>query len=479
VDDTVLWLSQLRDVAVRFKSEPLDLLPVPIDGELSGSEIELDGVSPGIEPGRLLIVQGERIDLPAGATVTGGEPAMVSGSTLRASDAGAPAHTVVTLAGPLAYRYRLSSVIVFGNVAPARQGVTTTERPTVNGSDPAHPTFTLAHAPILADPDPCADGARLALTVRVEGRAWERVDHLDQVTPGNQYMISTDGRGRTVIILSRPVPASAEIEVSYRSGSGGMGNLRANQLTQLMTRPMAVASASNPLAAAGGSDGDAPDEVRERVPLGSNALGRLVSVSDFADLARSWAGIGKADAVETTDGRGVVVAVTLAGTSAQPLNPAGPLVVGIKGALEAAGDATLPIAVLAAQPSLIVVTASVGRDPAWTWRAVATGLHAALTAAFGYQQRSLGQDVLVSDFVAIAHQVPGVTSFTVTGLGLIPLDAAGSEVSKRLAKLPPPPADGRKQVADRPFVADGVLRPSGLAYLSADLPDTLMLKEAP
>ena len=479
VGDDVIWLSQLRELSVRFQADPVTLLPVPVGGDVGGEEIELDGLQAGIEPGRLLVVSGHRTDLPAAATAPGAEPAMVAGCALRAGDPGVPAHTVLTLAEPLTYRYERSSVVVFGNVVPARQGATIVERPAARGNDPAHPTFTLAHAPVLADPDPSAEGARLALTVVVNGQEWERADHLDAATPASLYLTSTDGQGRTVITLGRPLPAQAEVEVSYRTGSGRQGNVRAHQITQLLTRPQPVAGADNPLPATGVSDADPPEVVRDRVPLGLTALGRLVSVADHADLARSWAGIGKADAAEVSDGRRQLVALTVAGSTPQPLDPNGALVTAIQGAVAAAGDASLPVTVLAAGPSLIVLAASVRRAPAWRWVRVAADLRAAITAAFAYELRGLGQDVLVSDFVAVAHRVPGVESFTVAALGLVPADSTGTDIAARLAGLSPPPPDGRVPVADDPTVDGGRLRPAGLAYVSAQVPDTVVLQEVP
>lgn len=275
------------------------------------------------------------------------------------------------------------------------------------------------------------------------------------------------------------MPPTAEIEVSYRSGSGQQGNVRAHQITQLMTRPQPVAGVDNPLPASGGSDGDPPEVVRERIPLGLTALGKLVSVTDHADLARSWAGIGKAHATEISDGRRRVVALTVAGSTPHPLDPVGALVTAIRGAVQAAGDAGLPVAVLPARPSLIVLAASVGRAPAWRWVRVAADLRSALIAAFGYELRGLGQDVLVSDLVAVAHRVAGVASFTVTKLGLLPADATGTDIAARLAGMTGPPADGRLPVADDPVVVGGRLQPVGLAYLAAEVPDTVLLEEAP
>ena len=493
VGDDVLWVSQLRDVIVRFASADLDLLPSPLTDDIAGNQLPLDGLYPGLQPGRLLIVQGERGDLPAGASTVAAEPVTVAGATIRADSPGMPPYTVLVLAAPLSFNYRRSTVVVFGNVTAVHQGSTIVEHPAELGADPKHPTFTLAQAPVLADPDTSAEGARLALTVRVDGKTWTKADRLDDTHPADRYLLGTDGQGRTVVTLGATVPAAADIEVTYRAGFGRAGNVRAGQLNQLMSSPQSVASATNPLPTTGGSNGDGPETVRARVPLGLGALGHVVSIVDHADLALSFAGIDKASAALVSDGARQVVAVTIAGPDPQPLDRNGALVTAVRGALQAAGGGRAPVVVLPAAPSLIVVTARVARDPAWTWQSIADRLQAALIAAFGYDRRALGQDVIVSDLVAVAHGVTGVTSFTVTGLGLVRVTASSSDVAKLLKELPAPPADGRLAVAHDPdgapadgtppaatdpTRADGPPWPTGLAYLPGDVPEAVLLQEA-
>ena len=63
----------------------------------------------------------------------------------------------------------------------------------------------------------------------------------------------------------------------------------------------------SPAAATGGADPEDRDSARTNVPLAVAALDRLVAVADYADFARTFAGIGKASAVKLSDGRRPVV----------------------------------------------------------------------------------------------------------------------------------------------------------------------------
>ena len=51
------------------------------------------------------------------------------------------------------------------------------------------------------------------------------------------------------------------------------------------------------------------------------SLDRLVSVQDYADFTRTFAGIGKADARRLSDGRRQLVHVTIAGADDIPIDP--------------------------------------------------------------------------------------------------------------------------------------------------------------
>ena len=95
---------------------------------------------------------------------------------------------------------------------------------------------------------------------------------------------------------------AANVKAVYRRGIGKGGNVRAGQITLLSTRPLGVKEVINPLRASGGADKEGRDQARRNTPLAVMALDRLVSTRDYADFARTFAGIGKALATEATDG---------------------------------------------------------------------------------------------------------------------------------------------------------------------------------
>jgi predicted phage baseplate assembly protein len=466
-------LSDLRPLTVYAQSVALDLQQVPITTPVSGSSIDVEGLHPGIEIGQRLIITGTRADLSDG-TVQAGELIMVSGVTQTPS-AGESPYTTFALAKPLSYQYQPATVTLYGNVVPAHQGPTIIETLSPTG-DPANPTFTLAQAPVLADASGGPAGFNSTLTLVIDGRTWTSVPRLDNNTPPYSYTTGTDGQGHTTITLGQPLPHSASIAVAtYRAGLGSAGNLAAGQVSQPLTRPLALALVTNPLPASGGADPDGPDVVRANAPRGLQALGRVVSVQDAADLALSWAGIGKAAATLATNGGRETVRLTVAGVASSPLDSSSALITNLGAALTAAGDVTIPIKVKAAPVSLIVLVAQILHDPEISWDTVEPAVRAELINAYGYAGRGINEDIVISDLIAVIHRVDAVRSCTITGLGLISADAQPNDV----AAFAPGPLDQPIPVAGgQPItVTDGRIPVTGVACISDTVADTVMLSD--
>ena len=72
------------------------------------------------------------------------------------------------------------------------------------------------------------------------------------------------------------------------------------------------------------------------------ALDRLVSVQDYQDFTRVFAGIGKARAAELSDGRGQIVHLTIAGADDIPIEYHSDLYRNLTAALRRFGDPSQP-----------------------------------------------------------------------------------------------------------------------------------------
>src|SRR3569833_2744867 len=133
------------------------------------------------------------------------------------------------------------------------------------------------------------------------------------------YVLRTDDVGAVTIQfgdgrLGARLPTGQDnVRARYRKGIGTAGNLKSGQLSQLLTRPLGLKSVSNPLPSAGGVDADSVEHARSNMPLGGRTLGRVVSVQYYADYARAYTGIAKAEATVLNTRAGRTVFITVAG----------------------------------------------------------------------------------------------------------------------------------------------------------------------
>ncbi|MEY9860667.1 putative phage baseplate assembly protein [Catenulispora sp. GAS73] len=418
LDDTDVNLAQIRDTTVYARGETLALATEPVPDDVQGAEIELAQLYTGITPGRLIAVSGERTDIPNTPGVTGAELAMVAGvnQSVDPSRPGDTVRTTLTLASALAYTYKRATVQIHGNVAAATQGASRDDPIGSGDAGTPNQTFKLWQAPLTWLPaGTTPSGAASTLQVRVNGVLWTEVDSFAGHGPAERiYTTSTASDGKTVVtfgdgVTGARLPTGTEnVRARYRVGLGRSGDVAAGQVTQLTTRPLGVSAVTNPVAGTGGADPDPPELARSNIPLALTALDRLVSVPDYEDFARSYAGIGRASAQRLSDGSRQVVHVTVAGVDDSPLLPDNGLLASLHAALSEFGDPQLPVAVAVRELVLLIVALSVKLTPDAAWDLVEPVLRSTLTNLLSVSNRQLGQPAYASEVIAAAQAVPGV-----------------------------------------------------------------------
>jgi predicted phage baseplate assembly protein len=534
LDEQDTLLSDIRDATVYTRGEPVQLATEPITDDVAGDQIELAQAYDGLTPGRWVVVAGERTDVPGATGVPGAELSMIAAvrQTVDPARPGDAVHAVITLAVPLSYRYKRATAHVYANVVHATQGATRDEAIGSGDASRAGQTFTLFQGPLtwLAAANPL--GAASTLEVRVGGVLWQEVDSFAGRGPAEQVYVTSagdDGRVRVTFgdgVHGARLPTGQEnVRAHYRFGIGSGGDLPAGQISQLTTRPLGVSGVINPLPAVGGADADDAAQTRRGIPLSLTALDRLVGVPDYENFARARAGIGRASARRLFDGSREVVHVTVAGAGDIPLTNDSDLLAGLRAALAAFGDPQLPVAVAVREAVLLLVAASVRVDAAHTWELVEPQVRAALTGRLGFGAREIGQPAYLSEVISTVQAVPGVdyvdvTAFTgvpgsatpaalqnlaaalATPLEVVPASLARFDVTRytvtdpggetltgiaaangitvaELLALNPDLTDVTPLPQGRSVVVFRGIRPAQLVMVSAAVPETLILTEAP
>jgi hypothetical protein len=516
----------LRDTTVLAKSEALELAEAPIEDLICGGMndlIELDGFYEGLESGRWVIVSGER-DLPGTEGVRFSELAMLAAVTQDVDrtlyNSGERIHTFIQLAQALQYCFKRDTVTIYGNVVKATHGETRKEVLGSGDGAKAMQTFALKQKPLTYTAATNPSGVESSLEVRVNEALWHEADALSGLGPTDRrFVTQTDDEDRTTVIFGNGrqgarLPTGTEnVKAQYRTGIGRTGNVKAGQITLLADRPLGVKEVINPLRASGGADRENRDQSRKHAPLAVTALDRLVSVRDYADFAHTFAGIGKADAVELSTGRKSLVHVTIAGADDIPIDETSDLFINLERALRTLGDPFQPMQVAVRELLVIVLSARVRIHPDYLWEEVAARLRAALLEAFGFEARELGQQVFLSEVYAVMQAVRGVVYVDIDSFGGVPekvSDYTGErrlltpdEVTQAVTCIADPKSceykgglaafrrvNTKARFADTGIAAqilpvnragfDGDRTyPAQLALLSAELPDTLILNPIP
>jgi len=261
------------------------------------------------------------------------------------------------------------------------------------------------------------------------------------------------------------------IKAVYRQGLGKGGNVKAEQIKLPLTKPLGVKSVINPMPASGGVDKETRDQARLNAPIAVLALDRLVSVQDYADFARTFAGIAKASALRLSDGVREVVHLTIAGAGNISIDPTSDLYRNLVAALERFGDPLQPLEVESFERVLLVVNAKVSLLPDYLWEVVKEKLRLTLWDKLGFENRQLGQDVTLSEVVSLMQSIPGVDYVDFELLDSVSEDTLKdpdfgakltlkSRVNANLARM----------------VKNDIV-PAQLVFLSQEASDTLILEE--
>lgn len=540
-----VMLTVARSTTVYAQSDPLLLAEEPILDRVSGDTVEMGALYSDLQPGRWLIVSGERADLngvtgiqaaevvmlasvqqgtqqiavtqPANSPVapttaitatnavsptvpsaTSGSGSSGSGSTPPVTTApvstlqsrpGETTHSFLKLASPLAYAYLPTSVKVYGNVVPATHGESRKEVIGSGDSSQTFQQFTLHANPLTYTSAATQSGVASSLAVYVNGIQWDEIDSLTTAGPADRiFVTSVDDQNRVTVTFGdgqhgMRLPTGLEnVQAIYRTGIGSGGNLDSGKLTLLSSRPLGTKAVTNPVISSGGADRDDAEAGRRNAPLASIALDRLVSVSDYAAFARTFAGIGKATSSLLPVSQSSTVVVSVAGSEGSELAPNSQVVQQLSLAFQQLGDPHIPVDVLVTDPMLLVLSARIKTLPDYPWTTVAPMVTTALLAQFSFDSQLAGASVYLSTVIAAIQQVPGVAYTVIDGFDTISHSQVDSSTAfnAKLTQLRtqttiPSSIPLRLEYID----AKGNLHPSQIAYLSPDLPDTLLLTEIP
>ncbi|MGY8706525.1 putative baseplate assembly protein [Bradyrhizobium sp. 18BD] len=446
------YQDEVRRCTAFVQSEELTLAPYAVDDAVVGDSIPASISADGLVAGRRLIVRGNRVSDGQAVTV---QARLVSAQSVDSN------RCLLQIDPPLAGSLDRGSMVVHANIVRASHGETVTQ--ILGSGDAAQPfqQFELKQVPLTYRAAANESGAASELTLRIGEIAWhERATLYGAAATEHAFTLDVDEQGRNIAKFgdgasgARLPSGLNNVRATYRKGIGIAGNVRAETLSQLLSRPLGLKGVSNPLAAEGGNDPEPADAARRSIPLGARTLGRVVSVLDYEDFARAFSGIAKAQAQVLQLPRGKTVAITIAGPPEAPVNSASPVWTNLLAALKAGGDPHVAVTLLPYQPSTFRIGLRVKRDPDFDAKTVLAAVEAALRAHFAFDARELGQPVQQSDVTAAAQPAPGVVA-----VDLVQLYGGTTPYAQTI------PSRQVRLLASRMHVDQGVAMPSELLTL--------------
>jgi len=424
------FTNNVRSTAVYAQSVELARAEAPIDPPVTGTvaALTLDADVGDLPKGRTLLLVGE--DAATGEAAT---ESVVLDRVEKTAGV-----TRLVFATALTRGYRLDSLTILGNVAHATHGESVAEVLGAGAAGSRYQQFTLRQPPLTFVRDAVSpSGSASTLEVRVNDLLWQEAPTFYGRGPTERVYVTRRGDdGKTTVafgdgVHGARVPSGVEnVRSAYRKGVGVEGNVDAGQLTTLLTKPLGLKSATNPGPAVGGDDPEPRDGARTNAPLTVLTLDRVVSLTDYQDFARAYAGIAKALATWSWDGERRGVFVTVAGPDGAAV--ADDVIDLLLRAIRRVGDPFVPLRVASYRPAYFKTTFKTKVDPVYERDAVDAAVVLALRAAFAFDARAFGQGVAFSDVVAAIQNVAGVVAVDVDTL--VRVDGVGG--SGLLAPLP-------------------------------------------
>lgn len=398
----------VRTLTVLAASKELPLVEEPDPTTLNGSSIRIPDTVPPLPAGRKITLEG--FDAQTGAAVS---QLLTVKDMTAATDASG---WVLELDETLDSNYDRSTAVLRGNVAPASHGESHVE---ILGHGDARQSWLrmpLAHTPLTflsSDTDP--RGVESTLRVTVDGVRWSEADSFYRTGPQDEiYTLSIGDDGKAYVQFGdgktgRRLPTgNNNIKASYRAGLGAAGILDAGRLINLISRPLGLRDVHHPVPAAGGDDPESRDDARENAPIPVKTLSRFVSLSDYADFARAYAGVDKAASVWARFGTVQGILLTVAGANGARIEADSDLGVKFLGAMNANRDPAVAVKVVNYQSRIFRAVLKIYYDDRYSGNTIEEAARVSLAARYSFAAMHLGEAVTSAEFLAILHEIPGV-----------------------------------------------------------------------
>ncbi len=258
------------------------------------------------------------------------------------------------------------------------------------------------------------------------GDAWRpQPDLLASDRFARDFVAEAEDDGRATLRFGDGISGAQPIgglTATYRIGNGRVGNVGAESLAHVVNGPSGITNARNPLPATGGEDPESADQVRLYAPQAFRTQERAVTEADYAAMAERHAEVQRATATRRWTGSWYTMFVTVdrrgvrAGEPARSSDEAFGVEIGnfLQRYRLAGHDLEIDMPIYVSLDIAMTVCVAPGYVQANVRQALnrvfsSTSLPDGSRGFFHPDNFTFGQPVYLSQLIAAAMQVPGVS----------------------------------------------------------------------
>ena len=404
-------ISIIREAEILVQSEALALTQVSIDDKISGDSILIERADLYLRNQQYVSISGERYY----------QQEIVSSEVLQIKEVRLEhGFTQLIFTTSLTHEYKRDTVTINANVALVSHGESVSEILGNGDASLSSQSFNLKQTPLTYISADAVSGVASTLELRVNDVLWHKVETF-LGTDADEKIYTTKLNDDSVTIIyfgdgiegARLPSGSNNIIANYRKGSGLGGLIKSKQLNLLLTRPLGVKDAINPLASSGADDPEKLDDARVNAPLGLLTMDRAVSLQDYEDYSRSFAGVRKARAVAVSQHGVPRIYISLAGPDGALIESSTETYKNLLSSLKNSGDPYAQFSLLSYRPAYFKLNAELTIHSDYIADLVMDAARLVLREKFSFDVRELNQAVHLSEVISTLQKVVGVTAVDV------------------------------------------------------------------
>jgi hypothetical protein len=294
-------------------------------------------------------------------------------------------------------------------------------------------SFALSTAGIVIDTTNAISALRSPI-VTVNGVTWTQVNSFINSYPTSKnYQISIADNGTASIVFGDGIFGAQlnlgdQVQVSYRTGGGTIGNIQPPNLNTLISTAPNVISVTNANPLSGGSDAPTLNQLRSLIPASLSTLNRAVTPQDHADLILlNFPQVAQAAASisNTETGIDLNIYVVPVGSTVTPLSANPNLSTSIGSFLAVRKMVTSQLQLLNGNNLALQLSITAYLESNATRSVVEANILSTLAGFFNFGTGTIssndtgptfGQEILLSDVFGLLETIEGVSRFEINQL---------------------------------------------------------------